>query len=58
MQNFRVTCKPTGDYPCGREWTVDASSAGVAQERVCMANGLTWDHIYAGLVSTALVGQA
>lgn len=57
-KTFRVTCKPTGDYPAERNWTVTAPNAGTAQERVCAENNLTWDHIHAGLVSTTAVDAA
>jgi hypothetical protein len=54
MTSYVVTCKPTGDHPQGRAWTVEAPNAGTAQERVMMANNLTWSHIYLGLISTRI----
>jgi hypothetical protein len=58
LAEYRVTCAPTLDHPAERMWTVTASSAGAAQERVCQENNLTWSHIHAGLITTALVDAA
>lgn len=56
-RTYRVTCEPTHDHPEERQWTVTATSAAAAQERVCAQNNLTWSHIHAGLISTVDVAE-